>query len=552
MTNSSELIKKTQNFWLILVTLSWFWPKFVNLNPWLGYNRVNNFLDLVVSPGHLLVLLGTIIELFRLKQPYTVLSLSLLTISIWQINLANPSVEELARAVFTWANLSLWLSIWFRYQLWFKFFWPRIIMIVWLFYAVFEHLLLSNPYPVMLVWLIFQILAELKFTIAYTQNYSQPKQSVFYKLLPTTKSWLVTNSQRSRTKLNQLFIITNHVHKDFLLIKSKHFTKIQAYSNHSNDGIFDLSKTPSRPVNWQLKTWLVNLLEPIFLVKQQWLRFGVLVRSLITQIQFLQLSEVMLFLINLWLAQNLLFAGWQVVTGSSLGLSILGEPLVSLQTTIAAKQPIGDYYLVLLRGYGLMQHPNVLGFLGVMGLWLSLARSNSTTHCFSKLQFYLRIVSILIIILSFSRLAWLGGLFILLGKLVETKITATTNQLTIVIEFFKKTWLWLLGLAGLMAMVFFSRLAYAHSTDWIRLQEYVYFWSTYSQLPWSQKLFGIGLGQYPFYFRSYHSWLLAETYQPMHNLLASLFLELGIVFSGLLLVYLYLSNKLNKPRSNKY
>lgn len=102
MTNSSDLIKKTQNFWLILVTLSWFWPKFVNLNPWLGYNRVNNFLDLVVSPGHLLVLLGTIIELFRLKQHYTVLSLSLLTISIWQINLANPSVEELARAVIRW------------------------------------------------------------------------------------------------------------------------------------------------------------------------------------------------------------------------------------------------------------------------------------------------------------------------------------------------------------------------------------------------------------------------------------------------------------------
>ncbi len=527
---------------LIIVALGLFWPKFINLNPWLGYRVVNNFLDATISLGHVLALLIVISELIRLRYHYTIICLSLLTVTIWQINLANPSLEELNRAVLTWLSISIWLAVWFRYRSWLTNFWVQVIMIIWLLYTIFEHLLISNPYPGILVWLVFQILLKSKLINLYTSNnclISQWKDQPSVLLKPT-----LTTFSRD--------IITRNLYLNHQgLLKPTLLTNAKQYLSHSKKWL-KLAHT----VLPGLKTTKNQSLS-IFKTLTRLNNFFIQKLNLFAQtkpaiLNLLQLptsylfTEILLGIICLALSLNLFVAAWQVFTGASLGWSTLGEPVVSLQKTIAAKQPIGDYYVVLLRGYGLMQHPNLLGFLGIMGFWLSWVNNQVTSERQQKLFIYLRIISSLLVGLSFSRLAWISWLIIIVAKLIQSKVEQENSLAKTILEFLKKYWLIWVGIIGFMGLVFFSRIAYSHSTDWVRFQEYIYFWSTYSQLPWSQKLFGIGLGQYPFYFRSYHSWLPAETYQPMHNLFASLFVDLGIVFSSLFFIYLYLFTKQNQ------
>ena len=539
---------KLERLLLIIVAIGLFWPKFINFNPWLGYSVVNNFLDVTISLGHVLALLIVISELVKLRYHYTVVCLSLLTITVWQIQLANPSLEELNRGVLTWLSVAIWLAIWFRYQTWFEYFWMRVIALVWLLYATFEHLLVSNPYPSLLVWLIFQILdkSQLKPFAPSADNLIRNWQlspSVFLK-----PELIKTNSAQITHQTLTYFLSHQVVSNFYPLIRFGH-QAVRLNLKLSKDTLVKTGTNKTQKLNVFLA--LVNL-DHIWMQRQK-----LIIQWIYPKFRFLQkkiqwsFTEIVLGLLVLVFTLNLFVATWQVITGTNLGWSILGEPKVSSHTTISAKQPIGDYYLVLLRGYGLMQHPNVLGFLGIMGFWLSWVNNQVTSERQQKLFIYLRIVGSLLVGLSFSRLAWFSWLVIIVAKLIQGKIEQENNLAKTILPFLKKYWLIWVGIIGFMGLVFFSRIAYSHSTDWVRLREYIYFWSTYSQLPWSQKLFGIGLGQYPFYFRSYHSWLTAETYQPMHNLFASLFVELGIVFSSLLFVYLYLFTKQNQLSSNK-
>ncbi len=545
-----SLQNQLERLLLIIVALGLFWPKFINLNPWLGYSAVNNFLDATISLGHVLALLIVISELIRLRYHYTVVCLSLLTITVWQIQLANPSLEEFNRGALTWLSVAIWLAIWFRYQAWFEYFWMRVIALVWLLYATFEHLLVSNPYPSLFVWLIFQILnkSQLKPFASSADNLIRR-----WQLSPSIclKPELIKTNPAQTTRQTSAYFLSHQRVSNFypsirfdrqavrlnLKLSKNTFTKIE--TNKTQKLTVFLALVNLGHI-WMQRQKLI--------IQRIYLRF----RYLQKKIQW-SFIEILLGLLILVFTFNLFVGTWQVITGTNLGWSILGEPKVSSHTAFSAKQPIGDYYLVLLRGYGLMQHPNVLGFLGVVGFWLSWINSKLVNTRKPKLLSYLRIISSIIVFLSFSRLAWLGWLIILVAKLILTKVENSTNLAKTIIKFLQTHWLVWVSVIGLMGIIFFSRIAYPHSTDWVRLQEYNYFWSTYSQLPWSQKLFGVGLGQYPFYFRSYHSWLPRETYQPMHNLLASFWLELGIVFGSLFIIYLALltkvSNKHLKSRS---
>jgi hypothetical protein len=249
-------------------------------------------------------------------------------------------------------------------------------------------------------------------------------------------------------------------------------------------------------------------------------------------------------LLTLFFGLNLLAAVWQVVTSFSLGLHFLGEPFLSPGKTGVAWQPIGDYRFALLRGYGLMQHPNALGFVGVLGFWFALNFLKN-----SKWRTVLLVCGLCLGILSFSRIAWvaLSGLGLL--WIIKSRYWSPNNKLSdlikIVVDVLKNYW-WLgLGVASLFLYIFLSRFAYEHGTDRVRLGEYIHFGQTYGDLDWWQKLFGIGLGQYPYYLRLFNPQLFWWEWQPIHNLWLSLFVELGVVgFVLLILTLVYFFSRL--------
>ncbi len=258
-----------------------------------------------------------------------------------------------------------------------------------------------------------------------------------------------------------------------------------------------------------------------------------------------------LFLLTLFFIQNLVVATSQVITGHHLGLQFLGEPPVSLNTRFTARQPIGDYYLVLLRGYGLMQHPNILGFIGVLGFWLGIVLKKYNTSCrFKSLSWWLRLICGAIVILSFSRIAWISLIFLVLVCFLDQKIGLQNLSWALLktksLEFIKQKWCILSNFIIIFGFVFFSRFAYSHSSDWVRISEYVRLWKTFWQLPWWQQVFGVGLGQYPFYHRSYNSDLALSVHQPIHNLWLMLIFELGIFWFLIFVVCLSILYKKQK------
>ncbi len=254
---------------------------------------------------------------------------------------------------------------------------------------------------------------------------------------------------------------------------------------------------------------------------------------------------------------------YQVFWGRSLGLLYLGEPVLDLNTLGIARQIIPNNILgfnlqslfqnlfgtdLILRGYGLTRHSNILGMIGVLGFLFSESVAKSAQNYIYKT---LPFATISITILSFSRIAWLLLGIIIMFKyssnlypfrkgqvkledyiLTTPKTTQKSNTL------FSKVFLGLLLITTLL--ISFTKPDYNRILDWTN-------WiNTWNNLNLIQKTFGIGY--YPQFIYQNFPQLPPWQWQPVHNIIANYTINYGILGITLLtsLFYLEFQKKFQK------
>jgi hypothetical protein len=211
---------------------------------------------------------------------------------------------------------------------------------------------------------------------------------------------------------------------------------------------------------------------------------------------------------------NLGLALYQFVFSHSLGLKYLGELVLSNHDNTSAKQEI--WHFKILRGYGITTHPVILGFLGVVVLFLV---TNSLKQAlFGKYCKLLEVFAVILILVSFSRSAWLLAIIIYVLNYLQTRDFHWQKLL-------KKYWLWLTLSTLALTALFWQRLSHS---DIYRLENWQDYQIAFSSTTWWQKLFGIGLGQYSLFLRQNYTAQLWD-YVPIHNIFLQLYIELGAV-----------------------
>jgi len=220
-----------------------------------------------------------------------------------------------------------------------------------------------------------------------------------------------------------------------------------------------------------------------------------------------------------------LLAVLQFINQSWLGLKFLGEPNIDKFSLNVAKIDVGDSKW--MRAYGTFSHPNILAAAGVFGLALVLLKSLGKSK---KLIYFLPIA--IILLLSFSRTAWLAVLILIISLIVQGE--------------FKINWNYILG--GITATALFLVIFNLGSVVLARLTV----WDDQALLERSQlfnvslgmvqkNFFGVGLGNYilempKFVTPEWANWL----YQPVHNVFLLVLAELGVAGALVLLVLLFL------------
>ncbi|MEM1312648.1 MAG: O-antigen ligase family protein [Patescibacteria group bacterium] len=207
----------------------------------------------------------------------------------------------------------------------------------------------------------------------------------------------------------------------------------------------------------------------------------------------------------------------QTLFSQSLGLKYLGEPFLNMEITGVAKQQIAEF--LILRGYGITSHPNILGFFGICGLILSI--TPAIRDFWGRWHAYITLISIVLVLISFSRVSWLIAIFLLLAKLMKRfKQLTSLTMVPILLSFFA---------------LLYERFG---NSDRYRILDITQYLEAISVMSWQQLLFGLGLGRYPeFLFTEFR--LPIWQYQPVHNLLLNLTIELGII--PIVLIFLLLS-----------
>ncbi len=208
-------------------------------------------------------------------------------------------------------------------------------------------------------------------------------------------------------------------------------------------------------------------------------------------IEFQKLYEVkrFLFVKTILLIQGMLGL-LQIIRGSSVGLHVIGEKYLDLETAGVAKTVLGG--TEILRAYGTFAHPIVFGFL-------FLAAINFLPNN--------KLLTVVGVLLSQSR-AVIGSL---LFKIKNKKIVLAL----------------IVFLISLMSIRVFS-------SDIYRYQDLVNFWQYLQDNPW-RAVIGTGLGQYPFALQEYD--LYNFQYQPVHSAPLLIFGEIGF-----LICYRFLRN----------
>ena len=209
-----------------------------------------------------------------------------------------------------------------------------------------------------------------------------------------------------------------------------------------------------------------------------------------------------------YLGLNLFSAGTQVLTGQDLGLNLLGEPNLNLTSTGIAKQNFLDQ--IFLRGYGLTQHPNLLGSLGMMNLFW--ANNNSSVNkLFPKSSRTVRKIqknlSLATILLSFSRSSWISALIYFWQNNRKYRIQIIFGGL-------------------LIGGLFVTKIA----PDQFRIQDLQNYIEGIKKLDLQQQIFGSG------YFPEFLKQTIPNNpswqWQPVHNFWLSLVAQYGIFGSS--------------------
>ncbi len=205
-----------------------------------------------------------------------------------------------------------------------------------------------------------------------------------------------------------------------------------------------------------------------------------------------------------YLGLNLFSAGSQIMTGQDLGLNLIGEPQLDLINTGIAKQNFLDQ--VFLRGYGLTQHPNLLGTAGMINLFWANNNSSvnklfpKTSRSVRKIQKNLSLATIL---LSFSRSSWISGLIYFWQNNRRYRIQIILGGI-------------------LIGGLFVTKI----SPDQFRLQDFENYLESLKKLDLNQQIFGSGY--YPEFLRQNLPNNPEWQWQPVHNFWLSLVAQYGI------------------------
>jgi hypothetical protein len=205
-----------------------------------------------------------------------------------------------------------------------------------------------------------------------------------------------------------------------------------------------------------------------------------------------------------YLGLNLFSAGSQVITGQDLGLNLLGEPNLNLVTNGIAKQNFLDQ--VFLRGYGLTQHPNLLGTAGMINLFWANNNSNvnklfpKTSRVVRKTQ---KALSLATIALSFSRSSWISALIYFWQNNQKYRIQIILLGCLIIGLFVTKT-----------------------APDQFRIQDLQVYFESLKKLNPQQQIFGSGY--YPEFLKNTLPNNPSWQWQPVHNFWLSLVAQYGL------------------------
>ncbi|MBC7472342.1 MAG: hypothetical protein H7196_03740 [candidate division SR1 bacterium] len=235
----------------------------------------------------------------------------------------------------------------------------------------------------------------------------------------------------------------------------------------------------------------------------------------------------LLYALIIFLGINFLTMIIQVLSSHSIGLSILGEVSLNMQTQkgLATEFISGHQFL---RGYGLFIHPNIAGFVGSLSL-LFFVFFDFSDEQIKRIGKYFAIG---IMFLSFSRIAWISGLIVFWYVLSSSKVSSK-------LKYFIMTFGSLIT-----SLIFIARYNFSDVYRFTDIQKY---FEAYGQTTVLQKLFGVGLGAYPFFLKSKFPNLASWQYEPVHNSLLLIFIEFGglsiLIMSTLLYTLFFMKSK---------
>jgi len=276
------------------------------------------------------------------------------------------------------------------------------------------------------------------------------------------------------------------------------------------------------------------------LVLQMWLILGIVANRLFTapenivNLKFITKLKIFFFIIVIL---NISLSLFQILSGHSFGLYWLGESNINIHTIGGiAKQILPFFNLTILRGYGIMPHPNILGFLAVF-LLLVLDVFKPKNFNISKSNTFFPYFSILILVfLSFSRMAILSVLIFIIFK-TQNKL----NHKVFLKAFFNTS------CVIFISIVFILGILTRNSSDFYRLEQHNFLINLTKKEP-QVIAFGTGPGQYPTHLLKNNitlfGWQNEYFYQPFGNYL----IEVGIFG---LIINILIANRLTK-RLNEF
>lgn len=235
----------------------------------------------------------------------------------------------------------------------------------------------------------------------------------------------------------------------------------------------------------------------------------------------------------------------QFITQSDLGFQILGEPQLGISIPGVAKFSVEG--IKFIRAYGLYAHSNVfaanlLASLFVC-LYLGVHVSRKHTSESSALYRYLLSVGYILfvaLLLTFSRSAYLGLLLLIL---LWFFYLLQKQQLTTALKHSYKFVGIIVVTLFIFTPFFLGRISDSEDRGFVdRQRGFTFAQGLIQEAPFSEKILGIGIGNYENSLKGYlssHSteympWEIA----PFHNAVALLLMEIGLIGGVILLAFL--------------